>query len=270
MTFDKNTSENSLFPIAFCAFSLYNVRDYGGEVVALAEVIGLVSGKGGMGKTALCAELAKSLAAAGQKVLCIDCCDVFGDLDDYLQLEPIPHLTYAEVCRGAFPLEKATHHPQLPKLAFLAAPATTQKVSAEEFAALLRRARLEFDYILLDDPRDEMAADRYILVTAALPTAIRGARRRADALEVQGKRNVRLVVNQIDRKQMQLLRLTVDDVMDQVGLPLLGVVPHDPETVLACARERKSFSIRKSGVETACERIASRIQGMNTAIPSRL
>ena len=236
----------------------------------MAEVIGFVSGKGGMGKSALCAEIAKNLAAAGKKVLCIDCQNVYGDLDAYLHLEPVPHLTYAEVCRGAFPLEKATTHPFLPKLSFLAAPAGRERVDAEAFASLLRQARLQFEYILLDDPQDEMAADRFCLVTAANPAAIRGARRKADALEIQGKTNVRLIVNFIDPKHMQVLDLNVDDVMDQVGLPLLGIVPYDWGITLACAQGKHPQSSKKTGAFAASERIASRIQGIYTAIPSRL
>lgn len=236
----------------------------------MAEVIGFVSGKGGMGKSALCAEIAKNLAAAGKKVLCIDCQNVYGDLDAYLHLEPVPHLTYAEVCRGAFPLEKATAHPFLPKLHFLAAPAGRERVDAEDFASLLRQARLQFDYILLDDPQEELPADRFCLVTAANPAAIRGARRKADALEIQGKTNVRLIVNFIDIKQMHMLELNVDDVMDQVGLPLLGIVPYDWGITLACAQGKHPHSMKKTGAFAASERIASRIQGNHTAIPSRL
>ncbi len=236
----------------------------------MAEVIAVTSGKGGMGKTALCAELAENLAAAGKKVLCIDCCDVYGDLDAYLHLDPVPHLTYAEVCRGAFPLEKATAHPFFPKLRFLAAPASREKVEAEALNSLLRQARLQFDYILLDDPRDDFAADRFCLVTAANPAAIAGARRKADALEVQGAKNVRLIVNYIDPKHMQVLDLTVDDVMDQVGLPLLGIVPYDWGVTVACANGKNPHSTKKTGAAAACERIARRIQGIYTAIPSRL
>ena len=236
----------------------------------MAEVIGFVSGKGGMGKTALCAMLAENLAADGKKVLCIDCQQVYGDLDAYLHLEPMPHLTYGEVCRGTFSLEKATIHPHLPKLHFLAAPASRERVDADAFATLLRQARIQFDYILLDDPQETMAADRYLLVTAAHPTAICGARRRADELEVQGNTHVRLVVNFVDPKQMKLLELTVDDVMDQVGLPLMGIVPQDEGVTIACAQGKNPHNTKKIGAAAACDRIARRMQGNHTAIPSRL
>ena len=236
----------------------------------MAEVIGFVSGKGGMGKTALCAAVAVSLAAAGRKVLCVDCQNVYGDLDAYLGLEGLPHLTYAEVCTGQYPMEKATAHPYFSNLRFLAAPAVRETVDREAFATLLRRARQQFDYVLLDDPQDEISADRYFLVTQPNPAAIRGARRRADMLEVQEKTNVRLIVNRIDIKHLQVLDLNIDDVMDQVGLPLLGIVPDDFGVTVACAQGKNPHSIKKSGAFAAICRIAQRIQGIYTAIPSRL
>lgn len=236
----------------------------------MAEVIAFVAGKGGMGKTALCAAVAGSLAAAGRKVLCIDCHDIWGDLDAYLGLDGLPHLTYAEVCRGQYPLDRATAHPSFPRLRFLAAPASRETVEAEAFAALLRQARQQFDYILLDDPRDEMSADRFCLVTHPDPAAIRGARRKADALEVQGKTNTRLIVNTIDIKQMAALDLNVDDVMDGVGLGLLGIVPQDLHITAACAAGKNLHAITKKGAAAASDRIAARIQGIHTAIPSRL
>ncbi len=236
----------------------------------MAEVIGIVSGKGGMGKTALTAALAENLAYNNKRVLCIDCQSIYGDLDAYLRLEQIPHLSYTEVCRGIYPLQKATQHPYWPNLHFLAAPAGREQADQESFFAMLQQARQQFDYILLDDPQQEMVADAYILVTAANPAAIRGARCKADALEVQGATNVRLVVNYIDPKHMHALDLTVDDVMDQVGLPLLGIVPYDWGVTVACAQGKNPHSTSLKGAAAATYRIARRMIGIQTAIPSRL
>jgi septum site-determining protein MinD len=236
-------------------------------VGALAEVIGITAGKGGMGKTALTAAIAWDLACSGNRVLCIDCQDGMGDLDAYLGLGQLPDLTYAEVCRGLYPLNRATPCLDHKNLHFLAAPSRDAQVTETEFENLLRTARKEFDYILLDDPKFSFA-DRWILVTHANPAAIRGARRKADSLELEGKQNIRLIVNCIDPKQMQALGLTVDDVMDEVGLPLLGIVPLDPGVTLSCAAGKPLQS--RKGAGNATERIASRIQGIYTAIPSRL
>ena len=39
----------------------------------MGEVIAVLSGKGGTGKTSLCAGLAAALARQGKRVLCVDC-----------------------------------------------------------------------------------------------------------------------------------------------------------------------------------------------------
>lgn len=235
----------------------------------MAEVIGFVSGKGGVGKTALCAAIAAELAFAGRKVLCIDCDDGRGDLDAYLGLEGLPHLTYAEVCRGAYPLDRASSHPKYPNLRFLAAPVQENFGDFQAFATLLRRAKQDFDYILLDEPGDHRVADRLVLITRPDPAAIRSARRRADQLELHGGRNMRMIVNVIDVKQMAAMDINVDDVMDQVGLPLLGIVPLDEQLTLCCAAGKLLRDTTKKGAAAAAMRIAQRIQGIHTAIPSR-
>ena len=233
----------------------------------MPQVIAFTSGKGGMGKTALTAALAWALACSGRKVLCIDCNDGTGDLDAYLGLGQLPDLTYPEVCRGMYPLSSATACLNHNHFRFLAAPLRDAQVTETEMAQLLREARQQFDYILLDDPKYDLA-DSWVLVTHPNPAAIRGARRKADALEILGARDVRLIVNAIDPKQMASMGLNVDDVMDQVGLGLLGIVPLDPEFTLSCAAGQPLRSKKRAGL--AVERICRRILGHHTPIPNRL
>lgn len=232
----------------------------------MAEVIAFTSGKGGMGKTVLCAAIGISLACSGHSVLCIDCNDVMGDLIAYLGVSQMQCLNYEEVCRGHYSLRQATHSHY--NLQVLASPNQKSDITEAEMAALLQTARQEYDYILLDDPAFPLA-DRWVVVTQPNPAAIRGASRRADALDLQGATDIRLIVNAIDPKQMAALGLNVDDVMDRVGLPLLGIVPVDPGFTKACASSLLIYTGRRRTVQ-AVDRIASRIQGIQTAVPSRL
>ena len=62
------------------------------------------------------------------------------------------------------------------------------------------------------------------------------------------------------------MKLTVDDIMDRAGLPLLGIVPEDPEVVLAAAFETPLLLQTKKGAAAACRRIAKRIQGMKVPV----
>ena len=62
------------------------------------------------------------------------------------------------------------------------------------------------------------------------------------------------------------MKLTVDDIMDQAGLPLLGLVPEDPDVVLSAAFQTPLLAYSKKGAARACKRIAKRIIGYSVPI----
>ena len=62
-------------------------------------------------------------------------------------------------------------------------------------------------------------------------------------------------------KMISAMGITVDDIMDQSGLPLLGLVPEDESVPLAAAFRKPLLSYEKKGAAAACKRIAKRIQG---------
>lgn len=236
----------------------------------MSQVIAFVSGKGGMGKTALCAAVAAALAKSGKRVLCIDCDSGPGDLAHYLGMAEGQNLSYSEVCRGDYPLSQASAHPNWLGLQLLSAPSSRETVTADAFAALLRQAKQRFDFILLDSPQRNAPADQWLLVTMADPAAIRGARHLADRMEVAGNRNIRLLVNAIDQKELAAFSLTVDDIMDQVGLPILGILPRDPAVKLAPVEAKALLQYTKKGAAAAVLRIADRLQDIRTPIPGRI
>jgi septum site-determining protein MinD len=148
------------------------------------------------------------------------------------------------------------------------------QVDGEAFEAMVLEARQSFDYVLLDAPAGVDAgfrlvaakADRILLVTGSDPAAVRDAGRAAQLLELMGKSNVRMVVNRISPKLVSSMDLTIDDVMDDAGLPLIGVVPEDHNVVLAAAFGKPLLLQTKKGAAAACRRIAQRIQGIPVEI----
>lgn len=246
----------------------------------MGELIAVLSGKGGTGKTSVCAGVAAALAAVGRRVLCIDCDVGLRNLDISLGLSDSGALSFLEVCEGHYPLSQAAAHPQFPTLFFLTAPMNcpAEQISAEPFGRMLQQARGQFDYIFLDAPAGVDAgfqlaaafADRFLLVTGPGPAAIRDAARVGEVLELMGKGNIRLVVNRISRKLAGAMKLTVDDVMDTAGLPLLGVIPEDPSVTLAAAFQMPLLTYRpRCAAAKACRRIANRIQGLPEPIKIR-
>ncbi len=246
----------------------------------MGELVAVLSGKGGTGKTSVCAGVASALAQLGEKVLCIDCDVGLRNLDISLGLSDIGALSFQDVCQGGYSLEQAAQHPVYPNLYFLTAPVdqTADQVDLSAFHDLLQYARKQVSFVLLDAPAGIEAgftlaakyADRVMLVTGADPASIRDAARAADVLERMDKNNVRLVVNRISNKMFEVMNLTVDDVMDQAGLPLLGVVPEDPKVVLAAAFRQPLLGYTKKGAASACKRIAKRLQGLRVPIPKKI
>lgn len=237
----------------------------------MGELIAILSGKGGTGKTSVCAGLAEALALQGEKVLCIDCDVGLRNLDIALGLSQVGGLSFLDVCAGDYDLGMAAKHPVYPNISFLTAPMNcpVEQIDPEAFAKLLEAARNRFSYVLMDAPAGIDAgfrlaaqfADRVILVTGADPAAIRDASRAADVLEGMGKGNVRMIVNRVNPKMIAAMGVTVDDLMDQSGLPLLGVVPEDENVILAAAFRQPLLGYGKKGAAAACKRIAKRIRG---------
>lgn len=242
----------------------------------MGEAIAVLSGKGGTGKTSVCAGIATALAAGGADVLCIDCDIGLRNLDISLGISQLGALSFVDVCQGGYSLDRATEHPVYPHLRFLTAPVNCPagQIDMHAFANMLRQARGCYEYIFLDAPAGidagfELAAkyaDRVLLVTGADPASVRDAARAGDLLELMGKQDVRLIVNRVSKKMAAAMDLTVDDVMDRAGLPLLGIVPEDPQVTLAATFEKPLLQYTKRGASAACRRIAARIQGLRVPV----
>ena len=242
----------------------------------MGELIAVLSGKGGTGKTSVCAGIASALAFQGESVLCIDCDVGLRNLDIALGISELGSLSFLDVCRGDYSLEDALHHPIFPQLQFLTAPVdcSADSIDRDAFRAMLNKAKEQFAYIFLDAPAGIEAgfslaarfADRVLLVTGPDPAAVRDAARAADVLELMGKSNVRLIVNRINKKIAAATKTTVDDIMDNSGLPLMGVVPEDVSVTLAAVEKTPLITYARKGAGAACCRIARRIQGYPTPI----
>ena len=246
----------------------------------MGELLAVLSGKGGTGKTSVCAGIATALAQQGKNVLCIDCDVGLRNLDISLGMTDSGALSFLDVAEGHYPLDRAARHPQYQTLAFLTAPMnrSADSIAPEAFEKLLLQAKQSFDYTFLDAPAGVDAgfqlaakfADRFLVVTGAGPAAVRDAARVSDLLELMGKKNIRLIVNRVDRDMLSTVKMTVDDVMDSAGLPLMGIVLEDPNVTLAAAFGKPLLQYaRRSPSAKAFHKIANRIQGYYEPITLR-
>lgn len=235
----------------------------------MGTVITITSGKGGTGKTSITGGVAAWLALMGRTVLCIDMDIGLRNLDISLGLNDRALMDFSDVALGRCPLARAAvEHPTLNGLWLLTSPMSLPpSLTAEKVRALLDTARTMYDYILIDSPAGLGAgfrlavcgADRALVVSTSDASSLRDAQRAV--AELEHLKTVHLVMNRIQTKLLRKLRATIDDAMDAAGLPLIGVVPEDPQVIL-CANLGLPLTTRgPKGAALACRNIARRLEG---------
>ena len=237
----------------------------------MGQIIAVVSGKGGTGKTSFVAHVGLNLAALGNTVLCLDCDMGLRNLDIALGMSDRAVMDFTDVLAGRCTLEEAaTAHPVQKNLRLLTAPTRAREpVDPQGFARLLRQVRQQYDYCLIDAPAGlgegfQMAVDncdRAIVVTTTDPTSLRDAQRTVTELAHLPKGRVHMVVNRCKKKLLKHLHQTIDDAIDTAGLPLLGVIPEDDAIPLALGRGIPLVYVYNRCAAPAYHNIAQRITG---------
>ena len=243
------------------------------------QCVGVVSGKGGTGKTSFTSGVGAALSQRGKRVLCLDCDVGLRNLDLAIGLTDRALMDFTDVCAGRCTLEEAAvEHPRLPGLFLLNAPVRSRREEASEdqMRALLLNVREAFDFCLLDAPAGlgpgfdlaTCGADRVVVITVTDPAALRDAQHTVMELERFPEGTVHLVVNRTRKKLLRRAKTTIDDAMDQAGLPLLGVVPEDDALPLAFSRETPLvLAAPQSPAAQAYRNIAARMLGEYTPLP---
>ncbi len=242
----------------------------------MSTAIVITSGKGGTGKTSLTSGIGSCLAALGHRVLCIDMDIGLRNLDLSLGLTDRALMDFTDVLAGRCTLERAAvAHPVIQGLFLITAPVSLPDAPLSERAMreLIHRARAQYDYVLMDSPAGLgegfrlacCAADRAVVVSTTDASALRDAQRTVTLLRERIPR-IHLVVNRVQPKLLKRLHTTIDDAMDTAGLPLLGMVPEDPQVMLAANRGEPLILCASRGAATAYLNIAKRLLGQKAPL----
>jgi len=205
----------------------------------MGKVITVASGKGGTGKTSTVAAVSSCLAVLGFKTLCIDFDAGLKCLDLSLGMADFAVADYMDVTKGRLDLmEACSESPRIKKLFFLSAPSEANQNEQDKNALkkMFDEIREEFDFCLVDSPsgigtgfkQANSCTDTTIIVTLGELPAMRDAHQAASAARDLGVGNLRLLVNRVLPQNIRRLRSTIDDVIDTVGVQLIGVIPEDP------------------------------------------
>ena len=233
----------------------------------------ITSGQGGTGKTSLTAGVASCLAALGKRVLCVDLDVGLRNLDLVLGMADRAVMDFSDVMAYRCPLlSAAVEHPKIKGMFLLTAPLTPEGLEAQRFREVVDEAKECFDYVFMDSPAGLgagfqlalAAADRAVVVSCVDPAALRDAQRSVS--ELHDLPQLHLVMNRVQPKLMRKLRTSIDNAMDAAGLPLLGVVPEDPNVTMAAAAGTPLVLATHKGAAPAYLNIAKRIMGQRVPL----
>ena len=235
----------------------------------MGEVITIISGKGGTGKTTLCAAIATCLAAERKRVLCIDADIGLRNLDIALGMDKEQaYISFMDVIRGQYSLADAAAHPKLPELRLLSSPYRDSEddVDFTAFGRLIKQIRREYDFCLIDSPAGigkgfrlaTAFADHGLVIATPDPASLRDAERAAGIARLSGMIEQHLIVNRVDKKMFSRTAWTIDYMMDETGLPLIGLVPEDENVLMSAIHGVPLIYTMGKGAAEACLRISKR------------
>ena len=211
----------------------------------MSEVIVITSGKGGVGKTTLCANLGAAFARMEKKCVVVDTDLGLRNLDVVMGLENRIVYNLIDVAEGNCRLKQAlVRDKHYPGLYLLPAAQTRDKsaITPQQLIKLTDDLRAHFEYILIDCPagieqgfQNAVApADRAIVVTTPEVSAIRDADRIIGLLEAAEFRNIDLLINRIRPDMVRRGEMmSVEDVVEILAVNLIGAVPDDEEVVIS-------------------------------------
>ncbi len=246
---------------------------------ATARTILICSGKGGVGKTTLTANLGIALARLGHPVAVLDADFGLRNLDLLLGLENRIIYTAQEVLSESCRLEQAlVRHKQEPNLSLLPAgnPRMLEWLTPEDMQKIVAQLAERFDYVLIDAPagveqgfRNAAAAAREaIVVTNPEVSAVRDADRVIGLLHSMEISPVQLILNRV-RPQMMANQemLSVDEITEMLALPLLGLVVEDQQVIVSTNRgEPLTLGEAASPAARGYRNIARRLDGENVPL----
>lgn len=238
-----------------------------------SRVITITSGKGGVGKTTTTANLGTALAMEGKKVAVVDADIGLRNLDAVMGLENRIVYDLVDVVEGQCRLPQALiKDKRLPELYLLPAAQTRDKnaVNSVQMEQLCQQLRQEFDFVVIDSPAGIeqgfrnaiVGADEIVIVTNPEMASVRDADRIIGLVEAAGKSEPRLILN---RLRLEMVRrgdmLDVADVLEVLGVELLGVVPEDETIIVATNKGEPAVYERRSRAGRAFLNAAQRILG---------
>jgi septum site-determining protein MinD len=222
------------------------------ETESTSKVIVVTSGKGGVGKTTSTAALGAALAQAGQKVAVVDFDVGLRNLDLVMGAERRVVFDLINVVQGVAKLSQALiRDKRLETLWLLPASQTRDKdaLTEEGVASVIKDLRDKFDWVICDSPAGiergatlaMRFADAAVIVTNPEVSSVRDSDRIIGLLDSKtekaekGQRiDKHVLITRFDaQRAARGEMLNIEDVLDILSTPLLGIIPESEEVLRA-------------------------------------
>lgn len=239
-------------------------------------ILAFASGKGGVGKTSLCLNVACQMAKAGKRVVVLDADLGLANVDVQLGLTPDKDLSH--VLRGQAELKDIL---QKSDRGFYILPGRSGAEVQSLFDAFTRRDMLRqlrefagsFDAVLIDVAAGVDAevlnfanfADTTVLVTTPDPSSITDAYAVAKLLyKTYSRNNIQVVINQAggvqEGKNTHEKLATAAERFLGINLPLLHIIPYDRNYAAAVKLQKlTSIAFPNTAASKALEELARKL-----------
>ncbi len=210
----------------------------------MSRVIVLTSGKGGVGKTTITANLGVALAKIGASVVMLDADMGLNNLDVVMNVESKIVYDIVDILQGKCRIGQALiQNEKYENLFILPSNGNMDKnlINKESFSKIVDFLKSKFDFVLIDCPAGidrgffmaSSCANEAIIVVTPHLSAVRDADKVLAILSSQKLNKTSLVINRIRgdmvaRKEM----LSATQIENQLGIKIVGVVPESDEISL--------------------------------------
>jgi len=218
----------------------------------MSRVIVVTSGKGGVGKTTTTASIGAAIAETGKRVCVVDFDVGLRNLDLILGAERRVVYDLVNVIQGDAKLGQALiRDKRVEKLSLLPASQTRDKdaLTAPGIAKVIAELKTRFDWVICDSPagieKGAMLAmyhaDVAVVVTNPEVSSVRDSDRIIGMLDSKTERAEKgeriekhLLLTRYDSaRAARGEMLKVEDVMEILSIPLLGIIPESEEVLKA-------------------------------------
>lgn len=231
----------------------------------MGKVIGIISLKGGVGKTTIAAALASDLVHAhGQKVLLVDANYSAPNIGLHMDVL-CPHHTIHDVLYGG-KLSAAIHE----RYGVDVIPGNflySRSINPLKLRARLAHIKKQYDFIVIDSPPSVQedflstfyTADEFFIVTTPDYPSLTGAMKLARLARQRNTPIAGLIVNRIVDTHLQL---TLREIQESTNLPVVSMISEEPAVLKALfARVPTTIHAKRAKFTKAINRLSCALVG---------